>query len=139
MQRIDFSGYGLWNVSRGLARRRDEYRQRLAGADDARRGDLDGRGQLSNQELADLCAFFLEICLDQAEYMGGLLKLNGLAERVTKYVRLRSKGLALGPRGQPLPLRPEVGRLLEALVRVEFPEARRRASWERRVDLRGGC
>lgn len=122
MQRIGFRGYGLWNVSRGLARRRDEYRERLAAADDARGGDLDGRGQLSNQGLADFCTFFLDVCLDQAEYMGGLLRLDGLAERVTKYVRLRSEGLALGPKGQPQPLKPEMSRLLEvALVRGEYP------------------
>ena len=52
--RID--GHGLWTVSRGFARNRDAYLAKLAGADEHRRGDLDGRGNLSNQGLLDCLA-----------------------------------------------------------------------------------
>ncbi len=37
----------FWSLSRGLARKQDEYYARLRVADQARRGDLDGRGQLT--------------------------------------------------------------------------------------------
>ena len=40
---------GLWSVSRGLARRRDEYYAHLDAADAPRAGDLDGRGNLSDR------------------------------------------------------------------------------------------
>src|SRR5690606_6206458 len=37
---------GLWSLARGLARRREDYRRTLADADQPRRNDLDGRGNL---------------------------------------------------------------------------------------------
>lgn len=107
-------GYGLWNVSRGLARRRDSYRAHLAAGDAPRENDLDGRGNLSDRTLTEFCTFFLQVCLDQARYMDGLLALNGLAERLEAYVRLRETGIAPGPEGIALPLRPEVAAVLRA-------------------------
>jgi Fic family protein len=56
--RLPLSGYGLWNVSRGLARRRDEYMAALIAADAHRRNDTDGRGSLSNEGLGHFCRFF---------------------------------------------------------------------------------
>jgi Fic family protein len=56
--RLPLPGYGLWNVSRGLARRRDEYMAALTSADAPRRNDYDGRGSLSNDELARFCYCF---------------------------------------------------------------------------------
>ena len=44
-------GYGIWNVSRGLARNRDRYYSALTHADTPRKGDLNGRGNLSRQGL----------------------------------------------------------------------------------------
>jgi Fic family protein len=108
------AGYGLWNVSRGLARRRDDYRAHLAAGDAPREGDLDGRGNLSDRTLTGFCAFFLQVCLDQARYMDGLLALNGLVGRLEGYVQLRGKGVALGPEGVAAPLRPEVAGVLRA-------------------------
>jgi len=40
-------GSELWSVSRGLARRVAEYKSSLQAADEPRRGDLDGRGNLT--------------------------------------------------------------------------------------------
>jgi Fic family protein len=107
-------GYGLWNVSRGLARGRDSYRAHLAAGDAPREGDLDGRGNLSDRTLTEFCAFFLRVCLDQARYMDGLLALNGLIGRLEGYVQLREKGVALGPEGVAAPLRPEVAAVLRS-------------------------
>jgi Fic family protein len=106
--RCGIAGYGLWNASRGLARRRESYRAYLAAADSPREGDLDGRGNLSDRTLTEFCKFFLEICLDQAQYMDSLLALNGFIDRLEKYVHLRQSGIALGPTLRPSPLRIEV-------------------------------
>lgn len=112
--RSGVGGYGLWNVSRGLARRRDSYRAHLAAGDAPREGDLDGRGNLSDRTLTEFCTFFLQVCLDQARYMDALLGLNGLVGRLEGYVQLREKGVALGPEGVAAPVRPEIAAVLRA-------------------------
>jgi len=74
-------GHGLWSASRGLARNRAEYLDRLAAADAPRRNDYDGRGNLSLAGLADFCRFFLQTCIDQARFMGGMLATDDLHNR----------------------------------------------------------
>ena len=83
------SGLGspLWSVSRGLARGVDRYKATLAAADQTRRGDLDGRGNLSQQALVDFCGFFFEACIDQVEFMESLLKPSELGRRIRLYAR----------------------------------------------------
>src|SRR5262249_4445585 len=56
-------GSALWSVSRGLARRSADYKRLLMAADEPRKGDLDGRGALSESALIEFCQFFLESCL----------------------------------------------------------------------------
>jgi len=80
-------GSALWSVSRGLARRADEYKRLLMAADAPRRGDLDGRGALSQSALIDFCAFFLECCLDQVRFMRDLLEPAELQRRIELYVQ----------------------------------------------------
>jgi Fic family protein len=85
---------GLWSVSRGLARgleSRQEYKQMMAYADSPRQGDLDGRGNLSLKALADFVEWFLKVCLDQLQFMGGLFELDRLASRYKTY--LEQEGL----------------------------------------------
>ena len=114
-------GYGIWNVSRGLARNREKYYDALSQADAPRRGDLDGRGNLSRRGLEMFCQFFLDVCIDQIDYMGSVLKLEGLLERIQSYVTLRSMNLARQHTGITInKLRPETVYLLqEALLRGE--------------------
>ncbi len=81
---------GLWSVSRGLARRRDEYYERLDAADSPRQGDLDGRGNLSERELRGWCDWFLGICDDQVSFMAGLLALGGMKKRIEALVTFRA-------------------------------------------------
>jgi Fic family protein len=59
----------------------------LMAADEPRKGDLDGRGTLSQAALIDFCAFFLECCLDQVRYMRELLEPSELQRRIELYVR----------------------------------------------------
>jgi Fic family protein len=81
---------GIWSVSRGLARRRDEYYARLADADEPRRGDLDGRGNLTEEGLRRWSSFFLDVCEDQGTFMGRLLDLDGVKARITALIAFRS-------------------------------------------------
>ncbi|MGH6644162.1 MAG: Fic family protein [Bradyrhizobium sp.] len=73
---------GLWSISRGLARQEARYKEHLAACDLRRRNDLDGRGTLSEEELAKFTAFFLKACIDQVEFMEGLMKPERLRDRV---------------------------------------------------------
>jgi len=82
------AGSGLWAVSRGLARDVQAYYARLADADQARQGDLDGRGNLSEKGLAAFAKYFLETCLDQVTFMSGLLQLKDLRPRMRTYLKL---------------------------------------------------
>ena len=105
-------GSGLWAVSRGLARHVDQYKRMLATADEPRRGDLDGRGNLTQQGLNQFCEFFLKTCVDQVDFMSGLLEPAELLRRIEIWCEeeMRAKRL---PRGAwPL--------LKEAVVAGEF-------------------
>ena len=84
--RAGVDGHRLWMVSRGFARRRDEYMNALIRADSPRMSDLDGRGNLSDDGLMRFCEFFLQTSLDQVEFMGGLLELDRLEARIIAYV-----------------------------------------------------
>lgn len=97
-------GSGLWAVSRGLARDVQTYYDRLADADSPRRGDYDGRGNLSEQGLVAFARFFLETCMDQVTFMGGMLDLEPFRQRLRAYVVLRSEaGSGIRPEAE-LPL-----------------------------------
>jgi Fic family protein len=78
--------YGLWSLSRGLARNNDRYKQFLARADQQRQCSSDGRGLLSESGLIEFIGFMTDIALDQANYMKGVLKLNKLQKRLRDYI-----------------------------------------------------
>lgn len=77
---------GVWSVARGLARTVDEYKNRLAACDLSRRNDLDGRGALSQEELAAFTASFLGVCIDQVDFMAGLVEPGRLRTRIHRWV-----------------------------------------------------
>lgn len=81
---------GVWSPMRGLARRHGDYYAARASADRPREGDLDGRGSLSQAGLIDFAAFFLEVCLDQARFMRGLLSLEGMKDRIAELLAVES-------------------------------------------------
>jgi len=107
--RAGVDGDGLWSLSRGLARSRGDYYANLAGADQKRAGDHDGRGNLSDRALAAFCEYFLRQVLDQIEFMSDAISPFTLQERVAFYCRgVRTD---LEPR-----LREHLAKLLSTLV-----------------------
>jgi Fic family protein len=78
---------GLWSPLRGLARQHEAYYARLNNADLPRRNDLDGRGPLSQEELVGFASWFLEVCVDQARFIGSLLALSDLRSRIDDLLR----------------------------------------------------
>ena len=82
---------GLWSPSRGLARNTPDYYSKLTVADRHRRGDLDGRGNLSTSGLLEWVEFFLDVCLDQVTFMAGMLELDGMKHRIETLISLRAR------------------------------------------------
>jgi len=82
----EIGGYGLWTLSRGLARNKNEYFERLNNADLPRVNDLDGRGNLSERYLVEFCEFFLKTILDQIQFMEKILKLSELENGIAFYI-----------------------------------------------------
>jgi Fic family protein len=79
-------GSTLWSVARGLARNVNRYRELLMAADETRRNDVDGRGSLSQRALTDFCEFFLQVSIDQVEFMESLLQPKELLRRIEIFV-----------------------------------------------------
>lgn len=106
---------GIWSVARGLARNVEAYKGHLAGCDLPRRNDLDGRGTLSEEKLADFTRFFLKVCLDQVNFVETLVQPDRLRARIGMWVEEEAR---LGK------LPPKAGNVLEAvLYRGELPRA----------------
>jgi Fic family protein len=106
---------GVWSIARGLARSVTRYKELLANCDLQRRNDLDGRGNLSEEALAEFTRYFLEICLDQIAFMEELMQPARLRTRVLLWAE---EEMRLGT----LPAR--AGRVLEAILhRGELPRA----------------
>ena len=110
-------GYGLWTISRGFARHRNSYVQNLADADASRQGGVNGRGHLSQRGLDRFCRFFLETCMYQITFMGSLLDIDGMLDRLRGYIELRNRKMIPGV----LPIKSEAFFLLrEAFLAGEF-------------------
>jgi Fic family protein len=105
----------IWSVARGLARNVEAYKAHLAACDGTRRNDLDGRGNLSEEALAGFTDFFLRTCIDQVEFMEGLMQPDRLRARILLWADEEIRGKTLPPKS---------GRVLEALLyRGDLPRA----------------
>jgi len=89
---------GLWSVARGLARRESRYKQHLAACDMKRRNDMDGRGTLSEEALAEFTIFFLETCVDQVGFMEELMKPERLRDRIMIWAQEQVRAGILPPK-----------------------------------------
>lgn len=86
--RAGIDGNGLWTLSRGLARTRDDYYIALANADASRRNNYDGRGNLSLEGLHKFSVYILDVAIDQVTFMSGLLAIETVPERLREYARV---------------------------------------------------
>jgi Fic family protein len=98
---------GIWSIARGLARNVEAYKRHLANCDLPRRNDLDGRGSLSEEALAEFTRFFLETCLDQVKFMEELVQPDKLRARVKLWA---DEEIATGA------LPPKAGSVLDAIL-----------------------
>lgn len=104
---------GIWSIARGLARDVQSYKAHLADCDQPRRNDLDGRGSLSEEGLAEFTEFFLQTCLDQVKFMEELVQPDRLRDRILIWTEEEIRADSLPPKA---------GRILEAvLYRGELP------------------
>ncbi|MEX0827421.1 MAG: Fic family protein, partial [Haliea sp.] len=93
---------GLWSVARGLARAESDYKQGLQACDLSRRNDLDGRGQLSEEALADFARFMLETCIDQVSFMRRLMEPDRLRGRILLWAEEESRSGHIPARSKEL-------------------------------------
>ncbi len=75
-----------WSVARGLACENGNYRRLLMAADGPRRGDRDGRGNLTQAGLLSFCRFFLDRAINQVRFMDKLLDPEDLLRRMKLHV-----------------------------------------------------
>jgi Fic family protein len=87
----------IWSVARGLARNVEAYKQHLVRCDQTRRNDLDGRGYLSEEALAEFTKFFLTVCVDQVTFMEQLVEPRRLRTRVVLWAEEEIRLDALPP------------------------------------------
>lgn len=105
---------GIWSVARGLARSVEDYKAHLASCDQTRRNDLDGRGNLSEEALANFASYFLKTCLDQITFMESLVQPDELRTRMLVWVEEEVKADRLPAKS---------GKLLESILfRGELPK-----------------
>jgi Fic family protein len=105
----------IWSIARGLARHEKIYKTHLANCDMERRNGLDGRGSLSEETLAEFTRFFLQICLDQIDFMEGLVHPDRLRHRLLAWA---GEEVSMGS----LPPKSEL--ILEAILyRGELPRS----------------
>ncbi|WP_367198827.1 Fic family protein [Amorphus sp. 3PC139-8] len=90
----------IWSVARGLARDVKAYKSHLAACDQTRRNDLDGRGHLSEEALAEFSAYFLITCLDQVGFMERLMQPDRLRDRIFVWTEEEVRGGRLAPRSE---------------------------------------
>lgn len=93
---------GLWSPLRGFARSTDRYYALLADADVPRRGDLDGRGALSEQALIAWIDYVLDICMDQVSFMADMLGFEGMKDRIEACLVFEATVLKSGVRQEAL-------------------------------------
>ena len=108
-------GYNDRSIARGLARNVDAYKEHLSACDQTRRNDLDGRGHLSEENLAAFTRFFLTTCLDQVAFMERLMQPDQLRARILLWAEEEIRLDKLPPKS---------GAILEAvLYRGQLPRA----------------
>jgi len=105
LESLDTSG--IWSIARGLSRNEKRYKDLLMACDLERRNDLDGRGHLSEEALAEFTAFFLSTCIDQVDFMETLVQPDRLRDRILIWTEEEIRADRLPPKS---------GTVLEAIL-----------------------
>lgn len=110
---------GVWSIARGLARNVEKYKEHLANCDLSRRNDLDGRGSLSEEALAQFSAFFLNTCIDQVDFMAELMQPKKLRARALVWCEEEIRSNELPSKSDKI-----LGALIDRgeLARADVPE-----------------
>lgn len=93
---------GLWSPLRGFARNQEAYYAKLSAADDHRAGDLDGRGNLTEKGLVEWIDFVVGTCIDQVDFMNGLLSLDRMKDRMAACLHFEQHVVRQGVRTESL-------------------------------------
>lgn len=93
---------GLWSPLRGFARNQEAYYAKLSAADDHRAGDLDGRGNLTEKGLVEWIDFVVGTCIDQVDFMNGLLSLDRMKDRIAACLHFEQHVVRQGVRTESL-------------------------------------
>ncbi len=93
---------GLWSPLRGFARTEPRYKALLQAADEHRRGDLDGRGNLTQAGLIDWIGYTLDVCIDQVGFMTGQLDIQGMRGRIEAALAFEVSAVKSGVRAEAL-------------------------------------
>lgn len=112
MKAAGIEGIGLWSPARGLARNVDEYKSLLQDADSLRHGDLDGRGNLSQNALQIFSTFFVDTCIDQVNFISEMFDLDNLSKRIKYFFGVLSTSTSIKKESYLL--------VMEALRKGEF-------------------
>jgi hypothetical protein len=94
------------------------YKGLIAACDQPRRGDLDGRGNLSEAVLSEFSGFFLNTCLEQIRFMRKVMRLDEISSHIDRWVETASaygEG-ANGANGSGQRLDPAAGPLLKTIL-----------------------
>ncbi len=94
--------HGLWSPLRAFARNHDAYYAHLAAADEARAGDLDGRGNLTESGLEQWIGWVLATSQDQVRFMTGLLNLSTMKDRIAACLSFEQQVVKAGVRTEAL-------------------------------------
>jgi hypothetical protein len=87
---------------RGFARTEARYKALLQAADEHRRGDLDGLGNLTQAGLVEWIEYTLEVCTDQVEFMAQQLHVGGMRDRIQAALAYETAVVKSGVREEAL-------------------------------------
>ncbi|WP_022661085.1 Fic family protein [Paucidesulfovibrio longus] len=111
MARSGVNRANLWSLSRGLHRAKSEYMTILKAADPDPHA-LKPQSIPESRRIGDFCRFFIEVCLDQIQFMQNLLRMKEVEDRIEWIVERKIK--TAKAKGET-PLHPASSRLLRAL------------------------
>lgn len=92
----------MWSPLRGYARTEETYKALLQAADEHRRGDPDGRGNLTQAGLVQWIEYTLDVCIDQVEFMVRQLDVAGMRDRIRAALAFEAAVVKSGVREEVL-------------------------------------